>query len=100
MSKIYFPIRYIDVPASAPHAAGSAYRVSYGLEHWEDFTAPQYVHKVQMVYNGTVAGRKTPSYPENSNDLQRVCGAFMQIIAEEQEAKDEGKPASGEMKAA
>jgi hypothetical protein len=83
MPKIYFPVRCIDVSASPPHAADTAYRVSYGLEHWEDMSEPQYVYKVQMVYKGTVAGRKAPSYPAGSDDLERVCGAFMQIIAEQ-----------------
>jgi hypothetical protein len=87
--KIYFPTRFIDVPASVPHGADQAYRVSYGLEHWEDFAEPQYVYKVQMVQKGVVAGRKAPSYPAGSNDLERVCEAFMKIIADLNVAKED-----------
>jgi hypothetical protein len=82
MTKIYFPLSFIDVPASAPHQGAPAYRVSYGLEHWADGSAHP-VYKVQMCYAGVVAGRKTPSYPEGSDDLERVCEAFMKIIADQ-----------------
>lgn len=78
MSKIYYPQRYEDVPASPPHEGNPAYRVSMGVEHWGDGTA-QHVYKVQMVYNGQVAGRKSPSYPADSDDLERVYDAMARI---------------------
>ncbi len=87
MTKIYFPIRSIDVPASPPHSNDPAYRVSYGMEHWDDGSA-HYVYKVQMTYKGIVAGRKSPSYPDGTDDLERVCGAFLEIITAQTQAKD------------
>lgn len=78
MTKVYYPQRYEDVPASPPHEGNPAYRVSRGLEHWGDGTA-QHVYKIQMVYNGQVAGRKSPSYPEESDDLERVYDALKRI---------------------
>ena len=82
MAKVYFPLRYIDVPASPPHEGNPVYRVSKGVEHWADGT-PHHVYKVQMVYNGAVAGRRSPSYPEGSDDLERVLDALRQIKAGE-----------------
>ena len=78
MTKVYYPLRYEDVPASPPHGGNPAYRVSMGIEHWTDGSA-QHVYKVQMAYNGLVAGRKTPSFPEGSDDLDRVYAAMMRI---------------------
>lgn len=80
MSKVFFPIRYEDVPASLPHDGNPAYRVAYGIEHWADGSA-QPVYKVQMVYSGAVAGRKSPSFPEDSDDLERVAEAMRRIKA-------------------
>ena len=34
-----------------------------------------------MVYNGAVHGRKSPSFPENSDDLERVFEAMQRIKA-------------------
>lgn len=80
MSTVYFPIRYEDVPASPPHERNLAYRISFGLEHWGDGSV-QYGCKVQMVYDGAVAGRKSPSFPEGSDDLDRVDEAMRRIKA-------------------
>jgi hypothetical protein len=80
MSKVFFPTRFLDVPASLPHEGNPAYRVSYGIEHWADGSA-QPVYKIQMVYSGAVAGRKSPSYPEGTDDLDRVLDALRQIKA-------------------
>ncbi len=81
MSKVYFPARYIDVDASATHGPGAVYRVSVGTEHWSDGT-PTTVYKVQMAYNGDVHGRKSPSYPEGSDDMDRVFDAMQRIRAD------------------
>ena len=80
MSKVYFPLRYEDVPASAPHEGDPAYRVSYGIEHWGDGSA-HHVYKVQMVYGGNVAGRKSASFPADTDDLDRVADAMRRIKA-------------------
>ncbi len=88
MAKVYFPIRYEDVPASAPHPRNTYYRVSIGIEHWDD--AHAYVAKVQMVHDGQVYGRKAPSYPEASDDLKKVMKA-MKRIRKWAEKKGNGK---------
>jgi hypothetical protein len=80
MSKVFFPIRWIDVDASATHGAGAVYRVSLGTEHWGD-GAPTSVYKVQMAYDGSVHGRKSPSFPENSDDMERVFDAMRRVKA-------------------
>lgn len=80
MAKVYYPTHYIDVPASPPHEGNPAYRVSKGIEHWGPGN-PQHVYKVQMVYNGEVSGRRSPSYPEGSNDAERVAQALADIKA-------------------
>jgi hypothetical protein len=78
MSKVFFPTRSIDVDASASHGDGAVYRVSVGTEHWGD-GAPKSVYKVQMAYDGVVHGRKSPSFPENSDDMERVYAAMRRI---------------------
>lgn len=80
MSKVYYPLRYLDVPASPPHEGNPAYRVSFGIEHWADGSA-QHVYKIQMMYDGVVAGRKSPSFPEGTDDLERVLQALAEIKA-------------------
>jgi hypothetical protein len=95
MSKVYFPIRFLDVPASLPHEGNPAYRVSIGIEHWGNGSA-QHVYKVQMVYNGAVAGRKSPSYPEGTDDLDRVYNAMRRIKAGEGQSGRGGISSVGE----
>jgi hypothetical protein len=87
---VYFPIRFLDIPASPPHEGNPAYRISFGIEHWADGSA-QHVYKVQMVYDGAVAGRKSPSYPEDTDDLDRVYDAIRRIKA------GEGQSGRGQM---
>jgi hypothetical protein len=81
MPQTYFPTvgRSIDVPASPPHAPGTTYRVSFGHEQWIDGSYP--VGKVQMVYNGVVSGRRSPSFPEGTDDYFRVLNAFSTLNA-------------------
>jgi len=78
--KVYYPLRYIDVPASPPHDGKPAYRVSFGIEHWGDGSA-EHVYKIQMVYDGVVAGRKSPSFPDGTSDVDRVIAALSDIRA-------------------
>jgi hypothetical protein len=80
VTKVYFPLRYIDVPASPPHDGDPAYRVSVGIEHWTDGSA-QRVYKIQMVYGAAVHGRKSPSYPADSPDLDLVLDALAKVRA-------------------
>lgn len=72
MAKTFFPHsnREISVPASKPHPDGTEYRISTGLETWDN--GNHEVVKIQMVYNGKVAGRRSPSYPVGTDDFSRV----------------------------
>lgn len=90
MPKVYHPIRYVDVPASAPHEGGT-YRVSFGVEYWGG-PEPHHVAKVQMVYDGMVQGRRSPSYPIGSDDFERVCEAMREL-----RSGDGGKYGRGQM---
>lgn len=67
-----------DVPASEPHPPNTHYRVSKGVEHWGD-GEQRYVYKIQMVYDGVVARRKSPSYPEDADDFENVLEAMKTI---------------------
>ncbi len=79
MARTFFPELYEQIPASAPHPAGSQYRVSIGLEKWDDEEYSSVV-KVQMVYDGNVAGRKPPSYPLGTDDFERVQQAVERLM--------------------
>jgi len=89
--KVYFPTHYLDVKASAPHPADTAYRVSRGAEHWEDDEGPHQVVKIQMVYAGRVSGRRSPSFPLGTDDAKRVMKALDEI------AKGGGLSARGQI---
>ena len=96
MTKAYFPVRKIDVPASKPHMDGTQYRVSVGYENWGDDDA-KYVAKVQMAYPDEktgrlyVSGRRAPSYPIGTGDYESVHKAMMTVL------KGEGQTARGEI---
>lgn len=76
--KVFFPIRWIDVDATGHHPSNTKYRVSVGHEHWDE--GPQHVLKVQMVYNGAVSGRRSPSYPTETDDWERVVDAMRALM--------------------
>lgn len=88
--QVYFPIRFIDVPASPPHDPTTSYRVSTGREHWGDGHFAE-VEKIQMVYRGRVSGRRSPSFPIGSADWAAVNGALEQL------RRGEGARARGQM---
>ena len=79
--KIFFPnpLTHRDIPASEPHPPNTCYRVSYGQEIWDD--GPHAVTKIQMVYEGKVSGRRSPSFPEGSDDFKRVAAAMQELLA-------------------
>ena len=79
MSRVYHPLRFKDVPASPPHAENTSYRVSIGVEYWDGY--PAHVEKVQMVYEGRVSGRRSPSYPVGTDDRKRAIAALDEIRA-------------------
>lgn len=67
------------LPASPPHPQNTEYKVSIGIELWDNY--PAHVVKVQMVYNGKVEGRKSPSFPTGTDDFERVSVAINELIA-------------------
>jgi hypothetical protein len=72
MAKKFFPEleRTAIIDASKPHPDKTQYKISIGLENWNG--TYHNVVKVQMVYDGNVSGRRSPSYPLGSDDAQRV----------------------------
>jgi hypothetical protein len=72
MAKTFFPndkqTLYVD--ASNPHPKNTQYKISIGLEQWDDTNHE--VVKIQMVYNGKISGRRSPSFPTGTDDFQRV----------------------------
>jgi len=81
MAKTFFPHdqKTVYVNASAPHPPNTQYKISIGLETWEDENHE--VVKVQMVYDGEVAGRRSPSYPLGTDDYARVSSKLLELIA-------------------
>ena len=79
MPKVYTPIDYIIVQASKPHPDKTEYKISLGYEDWGG-EKPEYVLKVQMVYDGIVSGRRAPSYPVGTDDYNRVMKATEEIL--------------------
>lgn len=78
MPKVYHPFLFEDVDASPPHDQRTKYRVSFGIEYWDD-EQPQEVAKIQMVFDGIVSGRRSPSFPAGSNDVARCVEAFKRL---------------------
>lgn len=69
MAQVFEPHYAIHVVASSPHPKNTEYRVASGFEKWN---TPVSVTKIQMVYDGKVAGRISPSYPNESLDEKAV----------------------------
>jgi len=81
MAQTFFPDadKVALVNASPPHPENTQYKVSIGLENWNG--QMHSVVKVQMVYDGEVAGRRSPSFPLGTDDLQRVMTRAQELIA-------------------
>jgi hypothetical protein len=78
LAKVFYPREFVHVPASCPpHPKGTEYKVAYGEEDWDGIFVP--VFKVQMVYDGTVSGRKSPSFPVGTDDYLRVHAEMMNL---------------------
>ncbi len=82
MAKTYFPndSTVIYVNASKPHPDNTQYKISRGIEYWGDEGFD--VIKVQMVYDGVIAGRRSPSYPVGTDDHQKVIEAINKLNGE------------------
>lgn len=76
--KTFYPRTHIDIEASPPHPPKTMYRVSIGEEEWNGNYVK--VVKVQMMYDGMAAGRKSPSYPVGTDDHKRVAGAIDELL--------------------
>lgn len=87
MAQRFFPIMFIMIPASEPHPPNTEYKVSIGKEEWNGIKQP--VLKVQMVYNGKVAGRLSPSYPIGTNDNEKVQKAIEKLTEKYNKNNDE-----------
>jgi len=81
MAKTFFPHanRIANVSASHPHPKDTEYRISIGSEVWGGENHE--VIKIQMVYEGKVAGRRSPSYPLGTDDYQRVMTKLNELVA-------------------
>ena len=79
MAKTFFPKITKSIPATYPHGEGGRYKISIGEEQWDDNTFVTVI-KVQMEYNGIVNGRKSPSYPIDSDDYQRVNEVIKELL--------------------
>lgn len=85
MSMTFFPERVSYVKACHPHPPNTQYRISVGVENWNGVFVP--VYKIQMVYDGKVSGRKSPSYPVDSDDFKRVHTELLDLIESVKEEK-------------
>ncbi len=81
MAKTFFPNgkQTVYVDASDPHPKNTQYKISIGLEYWGE--SNHEVVKIQMVYNGKISGRKSPSYPIDTDDFQRVMTKVNELIS-------------------
>lgn len=84
MSTVYRPIVVRHVPASPPHPAGTAYRVSVGIEQRDSDSGV--VYRVEMETLGVVAPRRIPSFPFSTDDAARVALA-LEAVREEFSAR-------------
>lgn len=78
MTKTFFPELHELIPASPPHPSKTFYKVSIGFEEWDLSYIP--VAKVQMVYEGKISGRKSPSYPLGTDDYAKVSKCIENLI--------------------
>lgn len=79
MAQTFFPDVESKVLASCPpHPENTYYRIAIGKEDWGD--TREEVLKIQMEYDGAVAGRKSPSFPIDSNDITKVFNATKELV--------------------
>lgn len=80
MAQTFFPKKSIRITASKPHI-DAEYVVSIGTEMWG--SDAQQVIKVQMAYEGKISGRRSPSYPADTLDYEKVNEAIKKLLEEE-----------------
>ena len=86
MERIFEPITWGYVDAEKTHGKGAEYYVAIGNEHWNVEKNPILVFKIQMSYDRRRSGRKSPSFPLDSDDWNRVCKKAKEV----KEAYDKG----------
>ena len=83
MSKVFFPTKSSQVKASPPHPDNTIYKVSIWIEHWEGVACEGI--KIQMVYDGKISGRRSPTFPIDKNgespDFEKVKEAISQLLS-------------------
>ncbi|MBU3145606.1 hypothetical protein [Clostridium sp. CF012] len=80
MAKVFYPRDCIMVPATCSpipngHPPNTEYKVAYGDEDWNGIFIK--VYKVQMVYDGKISGRRSPSFPVGTEDCILVNEAML-----------------------
>lgn len=86
MANTFFPIVSTFVEANTGynlkgenyHPENTDYKVSIGYEI-EDGNSDCLVLKVQIRYNGKIAGRRSPSFPVSSSDWDEVKKAMERV---------------------
>lgn len=79
MATKFFPERLIYIPATGGHPPLTEYRVGVGPEHWN---TPVLVKKTQMVYEGKINGRVSPSFPIKSQHDEEAVSLAMKLLDE------------------
>ena len=83
MTKVFTPIDSVYVDASKPHPQNTQYKISIGYEDWSG-PNPVQVLKHQIVYDGKISGRRSPSYPLGLNcgtgDYWKVRAATDELL--------------------
>ncbi|MET1248341.1 hypothetical protein ABWW58_06075 [Sporolactobacillus sp. STCC-11] len=74
MAQVFDAIRAIFIPATGSHPKNAEYRVAWGKEKWGN--TKYGVTKVQMSYNGNIAGMLSPSFPDETFDERAVIFAL------------------------
>lgn len=69
---------FISIPASSPYPANAEYKISIVEELLG--VRNNLVVKGQMIYDGEIAGSRSPSYPVGTDDYTRVNAAIQKII--------------------
>ena len=78
MAKVFYPKDFILVDSkSSEHPPNTQYKVAIGAEDWNGRHVD--VIKVQMVYDGRISGRRSPSYPIETDDYDRVHKAVLEL---------------------
>jgi 2,4-dienoyl-CoA reductase-like NADH-dependent reductase (Old Yellow Enzyme family) len=79
-AETFFPQLMETIPASPPHAPGTNYKISIGLEQIAAGFSP--VVKIEMECNGKVLGQ-IPYFPMGSDDYERISGVIAELLVKQ-----------------